>query len=169
MSIINLERDMRWQAELSPVSAVLATFSSSPFNVGTNGVVNQRVNGFATNLTVSGTTSSIWSAGAILLPPADGDVTPYRFIGSITGSLQTCFFAYGWYASGAVQGRRVVACGREIDRVIAVPPLDSADPLYGRPLCFMACCLDNAAGFTMMEGSVQRMIAKPPQFATGVS
>jgi len=169
MSIVNLERDMRWSPDLSPVTPILAAFGSSPFNVGTNSVVGQRVNGFATNFATSGTSNSIWSAGCILLPPADGDVTPYRFLASVTGSLQTAFFAYGWFDSGAVVGRRIIGCGRSIDRVIALPPLDSADPSYGRPVCFMACALDNATGLVMLEGSAQRMIAKPPQFASAVS
>jgi len=169
MSIINLERDMVWTNSNAAVVPLSSAFSATSPSVAANATVEQRVNSFETGFFATGATNNAWAAGCLILPPVDGDVTPYRFIGSISSTPVQGYFAYGYWAASAVNLRRVICFGKSCDVVVAVPALDSADPNYGRPLCFFGGVIDTANGFAGVQGSVQRMYSKPPQFASAVS
>jgi len=169
MSIINLERDMVWPQAAAAVVPASTTYPSAVQNVPASGTVAQRVNSFETGFFATTTSTDTLAAGCLILPPAEGDVTPYRFVASITSTVPNAYFAYGWWDANTIRQRRIIAAGKSCNAVVAIPPLDSADPDFGRPLCFYCGVIGGVAGFGMMTGSVQRLISKPPQFATAVS
>jgi len=169
MSIINLERDMMWPS-LTSFTPLAASFSASSQACGADAAVGQRVNfGQSAFFSTSGG-AQVFCGGSLILPPADGDATPYRVIGSVVSPSTCVMFGYGWYSSSAVGDPVYFRCGHDVDAVVSVAPLDAADPLFGRPLCFFALVNDEAS-FTAnrIAIGVQRLIAKPPQFASAVS
>jgi len=170
-NIVNLERDMSWVRALAATTPVGGTnYGATPSAVGSGATVEQRVNSFFAEPYVIGTSAQAMNVGCLILPPAEGDVTPYRFKGSAMCSTDNIIaWSYGWYASSQVQDQVLLATGNECDIVAAIAPLDTGDPLYGRPLCFYCTVLQSVAGLAMSAGSVQRMISKPPQFASAVS
>lgn len=170
MSIINFERDMFWSVGTTLLSPSAVAYGAT-MAISTDSNVAQRVNSFEAGFSSAVGASTYKCAGAILLPPADGDVTPYRYICDC--SLQTdvplVWHGYGWFDSGSISAPRIFGAGLHVDRVMALSPLDSADPNYGRPLCFFSAVGETFAGSTFVVGSIQRLIAKPPQFASAVS
>jgi len=168
MSIINLERDMIWPVSLVQTTPLVSAFSGT-VSVGAPAAVGQRVSSaFSTLFTT--TNLGQWHAlGALILPPVDGDSTPYRFRASYDGP-NPCNFGYGWFDSAAMEDFVIVGSGTHLDAVVAVSPLDSADPLFGRPLVFFATVF-NGESFAQNRTTVhvQRMVSKPPQFASAVS
>jgi len=168
--LINIERDMFWantDAALAPTVAAVTADAS----VNTSGTVAQRVNSFMSTrfpLTTAGTVNCV---GCLILPPADGDVTPYRFIGSYAGRFDIgVAWGYGWFDSGTADDFRIFDQSNKADSIVAIPPLDSTDPNYGRPLAFFGM-VNNDVGWSNVRlvGSVQRLISKPPQYASAVS
>jgi len=171
MSIINLERDMFWPTELTRSAVLTSAFTGAVASVGANAAVGQRVNSFqSVNFGISAS-GSFSASGALILPAVDGDVTPYRFIGAGPSiELSSCYWAYGYYDAGSVGGCVIFDAGGQCDRVVAVTPLDSGDPLYGQPLCFFGAVFGgSAASGCILSGSVQRLVSKPPQYASAVS
>jgi len=167
-NIKNLDRDMTWPVSLVTTTPTLAAFAS-PVGVAAPATVNQRVSSAFSSFFSSTAGGSFRNMGALILPPVDGDVTPYRVIGSY-GGPNTVIWSYGWFNAAAAAAPVTFACGDSVDLVVAIAPLDSADPNYGRPLCVFASVFDNVT-FTAnsLAISVQRMISKPPQYASAVS
>jgi len=170
-NIVNFERDMFWTSDIVRSAVLTSGFTGAVASVGANAAVGQRVNGFqSVNFGISAS-GSFSASGALILPAVDGDITPYRFIGAGPSvELSPCYWAYGYYDAGSVGGCVIFDCGDQCDRVVAVTPLDSGDPLYGRPLCFFGAIFGGSiSSGNILSGSVQRLVSKPPQFASAVS
>jgi len=165
-NIVNLERDMFWSSDGVDTLPVSNGWGTSPFPVGAPAAVGERVSRMQTSFFNGASGSSINAAGCLILPPPDGDSVPYRVLGGNVSTLPTVW-AFGYFASGSVLGRRIFGAGLSIDRVVVVDPLDSSDPNYGKPLCFFGGSV--GIGSNLFSMSVQRLISKPPQFASAVS
>jgi len=167
-NIVNFERDMMWPVSLVTTAPVVSAFSGN-VGCGAPAAVNQRVSSaYSTNFVT--TAASQWqSIGCLMLPPVEGDVTPYRFQGFYDGP-NTCVFGYGYFDSATFRAEVIVGAGKNMDGVIAIAPLDAADPDFGRPLVFFASVF-NGVAFNANRSGVytQRLVSKPPQFASAVS
>jgi len=170
-NIVNFERDMFFTSRIGLVSAVGTTFStSSALSAANDGIVGQRFSSFQGSLTTTvGTGASAFAVGCLILAAPDGDAVPYRFKGSCnsSGAVSWC---YGYRSSGnSVKFAACVGFGSQCDELVYIPPLDSGDADYGNPVCFFLAVLRPVAEFVVYGGSAQRLISKPPQFATAVS
>jgi len=168
MTIINLERDQRWLIHTTAVTPTIgASAGISPVN--TDGVVGQRVQSIQSSVFTSTVAATYHNVGVLMLPPPDGDRVPYRFIADYMGP-NFCRWSIGWFDAGSCGGCLSFGVGDHLDTVLNVAPLDSADPLYGRSLCLFASVANEvASSLNQVSIFAQRMIAKPPQFASAVS
>jgi len=174
-NLVNFERDMFWTDAAASVGFLNSDLAFASIGVNNAGTVGQRhsvVQGTATNF-AAGTGVQAASVGCLILPPPDGDNVPYRFKGAVVDRVgNPVVWSFGYLAGGVgtgVEQSRVVACGSVCDEIVVVRPLDSADPNYGDPLCFYGSVLRVAASDVKGGLSVQRLIAKPDQFAAAVS
>jgi len=168
MSIINLERDMLWPRSLVQTVPAVSAFSGT-VSVTAPATIEQRVSSAFSSLFTTTAAGQWQTFGCLMLPPVSGDITPYRFRAQYDGP-NVCSFGYGWFDSNTMQEFVLLGAGKSLDCVAAIAPLDSANPLFGRPLVFW-CSIFNGVAFTANRGVVhaQRMISKPPQFASAVS
>jgi len=172
-NIVNFERDMHWIVTRGFVTASVASYSSTAWAVGTDSTVMQRANNFQ-SLIVTTAAGSFTNAGCLILPPPEGDVVPYRCIGSSPNDLgSTTNMEVSWWLgfwdAGDCDNSFLVHVGPVCDKLIAVPAILSGDPDFGKPLCFFASIRNSAARNSMACGSIQRLISKPPQYAAAVS
>jgi len=167
-NIVNFERDQVWTGDRAFFNALTAAFGVN-LSVQTSGVVGERVNNFGPNRISTTAAGTVNCAGCQILEPPDGDRVPYRFIASAT-DVNTMYWGFGYQSATTASAIKLFAVGPTCDLVVNVDPLDSGDPNYGKPLCFFGCMWnETVASNQMMIGSVQRLIAKPPQFASAVS
>jgi len=172
MSIINLERDMSWIEDRSLLSAGAAVgYSTTAWAVATNASVSQRVNNFACSFSTTASGGNFINVGALILPPTEGDNLPYRLHGSAAVSDASNFSSWwlGFYNGGTVARAVQIAVGPNVDKVVVFPPILAADPDFGKSLCFFCSTRAITVASAACTGYVQRMISKPPQFASAVS
>lgn len=168
-NLINFNRDMFWVFDPANVAPVSGNFSAATLSVGRPAFVVERVYAMQTDFFATTTALTVQSAGVQLLPPPEGDSVPYRVKGYCSGPNQ-CIWSCGFDdGAGVVSSRRAFGAGHQIDEVVVVPPVDSANPEFGKPMCFFGSVLNEVAGFAQLSISVQRLIAMPPQFAAAMS
>lgn len=169
-NIVNFERDMWWCSNGAALTPILSDYNSSPTLVTDDGSVGQRVSRFHGVLSITaGTGAQCVSVGAAILPPPDGDSVPYRFKGACSASSRVLWSVGYKTGTSTVERQRIVASGSVCDEVVLIDPLDGADPNYGDALVFFCTAMRDSASYAVFGGSVQRLIAKPPQFAVAVS
>jgi len=168
--IVNLERDMSWVISRTFVTAQVAAFSSTAWAVGTDSNVLERANN-ASSLFLTTTAGTFNAAGCLLLPPSDGDVTPYRVIGEASPGDPSNIVQwwFGFFDTGNVARAFQIGSGPTVDKVIAMPAILAADPDFGKSLCLFGTVRNVVANEASLNISAQRMISKPPQYASAVS
>jgi len=171
-NIVNFDRDMFWTGFVN-ATFVSGAFGADPLDVGSSSDVGQRVSGVnVLPVAVTQSAGNVMSAGCLILPPPDGDAVPYRVRGYATGGLDTLWrFGYRTAGLGVEEANQctLIGAGPCIDTVVLINPLDSGDTHYGDPLIFFGSVAREAAADVAMSLSVQRLIAKPPQYASAVS
>jgi len=170
-NIVNFERDFLWTQNVAAVVPSGNDWAASPQVVANDATVGQRINSVSVNTAVSvGAVNQFLSAGCLILPPPDGDAVPYRVKGYCWYNGAVPLFAFGYLTGGtSVVVPRVVGVGYEVDEIVLVNPVATGDPNYGDPLCFYLNCPRDVVGRVQGSLSVQRLISKPPQFASAVS
>jgi len=171
--VFNLERDMLWRAEVPEVTAANFNVSAASPNVPNSGSVMQVHSYAAANgtMTASGTAGDVFGFGALILPCAEGDNTPYRLKGAIFAPANVVAWGVGYFDSSGptVEVHSIVDYGPRLDQTLVMRPLISSDPNYDLPLCFFGYAGRANAGYFRGSLSVQRLLSKPDQFASAVS
>jgi hypothetical protein len=169
----NFERDLFWTDYSAVVASVTASIDSETINVANSGVVGQRhsfagcdpVNRTATDVTDGST------FGALILPPNEDDTIPYRVKGYAQPGGAACTWMVGFFEGlGGVrcQRCRVIGSGPILDEVVCMRSVVSSDPNFGDPLCFFAVIHRDVPSYVAGSIQVQRLIAKPDQYASAV-
>jgi hypothetical protein len=170
-NIINIERDMFWGAPgsfVTPVSNALNDFSP---DVGVSAAVGERISGaFSGPISMTASAGDTLNMGALILPSLENEYVPYRFKGYASTS-ERVLWRYGFWDSSTPQADvcYLVGEGNEIDECIAIAGPPSGGTGDGLPLVFFGSILRGSAETVFMNVSVQRMVAKPPQYATASS
>jgi len=174
-TIINLDRDMLWPNTADQAGIGFgAEFSLGAPVVNTDGTVYERVaymqTDLATNLAI---TSGLAIAAGVLMTAPQGDVTPYRVSASSlrtgTGTLAAGLYcAYGTLVTNTFtpQTNEIflgVVDNSHVDCVVSAPPASNLDWVFG---VFLQV---QGSGRYASRIAVQRMIGKPPQYASSVS
>ena len=171
MTIVNIERDMVWMDAASPIAVGASSTIGSSMTVNTSGSVGQRTNSAqcaVTALTSTGTFAAV-SFGCLILEPPELETVPYRVKAAALGiSSNDALIGYGYNTAGTVSQIRWFD-RNETDQLVAVPSLDSADGDFGKPLCFFVAFIRNSTDSVTGFISVQRLISKPPQYASASS
>jgi len=175
-SLINLERDMLWQANVTSVAPASSDFNSGELDVVNDGVVGDRTSFVASTFgfgVTAGSVTNVFAFGCLILPPAEGDNTPYRVKGSAFSPVgNPIAWGFGYFegtGSTLVQRCQLVSAGPVCDEILCARPLQSGDANFGEPLCFFGMVAAQTVDHCAASLSVQRLLSKPPQFATAVS
>lgn len=168
-NLVNLERDMVWTDAFAPVAGVIANPIGTTFSVGTTGLVGDIVSSARLVSFLFGAAASPRAFGALILEPLY-DTVPYRFKSSVT-SPSSRYFGFGYAStvgvSAVLENVYTISGGSSVDEIVAISPLPDGHPNKGNPLCFYFIGEAGAAGGNCAgHMSVQRLLSKPPKYAS---
>lgn len=170
-NIINLERDMQWfDMEEANVGLAAAVSTASTWAFAALGDVFQRVGYVNTTWQANAAVADgLLVAGVRMLEPPELEYVPYRVIGSAV-----CGSDIGWFVGfddggSVMSGMQRIGAGPVIDTVVALRGVSSGSGDAGKNLVFAAGLARDDTSKVQVHLSVQRMIAKPPQYASASS
>lgn len=170
MSIFNLERDMCWVDMVSSeVAWISSDFSAASWNIGNDSTVGQRINSAASEYLSVTNSSEAYLFGCKILPPPAGEFVPYRLRGA-------CHFGgrVSWgvgFATGgnACTEQKLLVSDKTCDTIVACLGQSDGDTNFDDPLFFWCLAERNSSTDLFSHISVQRLISKPPQYASASS